>query len=471
MPTQPEPQPVAAANAGAAGTPRAYIDLAVELRDLNETADTFVVCVLPSAVGDSTPFPVTLNMAELQADLGRLEAKKLTMAKLMALGERLANRLLPVGEVRNLFNVAVEKAGRAGGVRLRLIIRDAALAQLPWEYVYVQKSGGEKHRSGFLTLNPQISIVRHEVMPEEPWPLVTADPSRLRIVIATAAVTHADIVGLGEYDFGELDVALERNAIVAAVRDLKVDGVTVDAQKVLNEATPADVTEALVAGADVFHFAGHGYYSTAERDTAKVAAKFGGMILLHEAHGSPEGTVLLADDLAMTLQRAGVRLAVLGACESARRDNASPWSAVAPALVRRGLPAAVAMQYEVIDEQAIAFSRMMYTSIAAGLSLDEAVSVGRQAMLASSEGNNVEWGVPVLYMRTTNGALFAAIAEKASTVATQLRVAIEQVVDTIAKGGEVVGIRAEQLGDGTYKVVQSAKVVEGSMVGVVIGKL
>lgn len=471
MPTRPEQENEAATNRNAVGTPRNYIDLAIEMRDLKEAADTFVVSVLPSAVGESTPCTVTLNLAELQPDLVRLEGKKLTMAKLMVLGERLANRLLPVGEVRDLFNATVAKAGRTGGVRLRLIIRSPVLAQLPWEYAYVQKSGGEKHRSGFLSLNPQISMVRHEVMAEEPWPVVAADPSRLRVVIATAAVTHADIAGLGEYDFGELDVALERNAIVAAVRNLTVEGVTVDAQKILDEATPADVTEALVTGADVFHFAGHGYYSTADRDTAKVATKFGGMILLHESHGSSEGTILRADDLAMTLQRAGVRLAVLGACESARRDNGSPWSAVAPALVRRGLPAAVAMQYEVIDEQAIAFSRMLYTCIAAGLSLDEAVSAGRQAMLASSEGNNVEWGVPVLYMRTTNGALFPGIAAKATTVAAQLRVAIEQVVDTIAKGGEVVGIRAEQLSDGSFNVVQKANVIEGSMVGVVIGKI
>ena len=195
------------------------------------------------------------------------------------------------------------------------------------------------------------------------------------------------------------------------------------------------------------------------------------MILLHEQHGSSEGVILRADDLALSLQRAGVRLAVLGACESARRDNGSPWSGVAPALVRRGLPAAVAMQYEVLDEQAIAFSRMLYTCIAAGLTLDEAVSAGRQAMLASSDGNNVEWGVPVLYMRSTSGALFPEIAAQTTNAAAQLRVAIEQVVDTIEQGGEVVGIRAEQLRDGSFTVTQKVNVVKGTITGAVIGKL
>jgi|GEM_PF-1128019 len=471
MPKAPDFPNTLEQTSGSSNTPREYLDLSIELRDVKKAADTFVVSVLPSAVGESKPVKVMLNMPELDADLVRLENKKLSMTKLMALGERLGDRLLPVGEVRDLFHAAMAKAGRTGGVRLRLVIRDAVLAQLPWEYAYLQKSGGEKHRSGFLSLNPQISMVRHEALPEEPWPLVAADASRLRVVVATAAVTHADIDGLGAYDFGELDLDVERNAVVAALRDLKVDGVTVDAGRVLQEATIHDVTDALVTGADVFHFAGHGYFSTAERDTASVARKFGGMILLHANHGSPEGAIMRADDLAVVLQRAGVRLAVLGACESARRDHVSEWSGVAPALVRRGLPAVVAMQYEVLDEQAIACSRMLYTCMAAGLSLDEAVSAGRQAMLASSDGNNVEWGVPVLYMRTTSGALFPEIVRKDTVVATQLRVAIEQVVETIETGGEVVGIRAEQLSDGSFSVTQRADVVKGTMVGVVLGKI
>jgi len=92
-------------------------------------------------------------------------------------------------------------------------------------------------------------------------------------------------------------------------------------------------------------------------------------------------------------------------------------------------------------------------------------------MLASSDGNNVEWGVPVLYMRTTSGALFPEIVRKDTVVATQLRVAIEQVVETIETGGEVVGIRAEQLSDGSFSVTQRADVVKGTMVGVVLGKI
>ena len=449
---------------------RDYVDVTIELRDVDAVADTFVVTVLPSPVGESDPVTLPLRLDELKPDLARLERKSMTSARLMTLGERLGDRLLPAGEVRDLFKAAMTKAGRDGGVRLRLVIRDGSLAQLPWEYAYIQGPGAEQHRSGFLLLNPQVSMVRHEAMPEAPWPLVGADPSTLRLVVATAGVTHANIAGLGEFEFAPLDVDLERDAIMKAVNGLVVDGVTVDASRVVEHATVTDVTAALLPGADVFHFAGHGYMATAESDPDAQPSALGGAILLHENGENEEGAPLRADDLAMTLQRAGVRLAILGACETARRDGGSPLNAVAPALVRRGLPAAVAMQYEVLDEQATAFSKMLYTALASGLSLDEAVSTGRQAMLGGEDGKAIEWGVPVVYMRSTSGVLFPEIIEQPSPTGDKLRLVIDQVVETIEKGGEVLGLDAKDLSAARINVKQQADVVKGTMVGVRIGR-
>jgi hypothetical protein len=465
MPKKDSSQPAGAQ----AGKARAYQDLMIELRDVDVAADTFVVAALPSAVGESAPVTVPLRMDELKQDLARLDRKNMKPSQLMTLGERLGDRLLPTGEVRDLYKAAMAKAGRDGGVRLRLLIRDARLAQLPWEYAYIQGPGTERHRSGFLLLNPQLSLVRHEAMPEAPWPLVAADASKLRLVIATAGVTHTDIAGLGEFELDELDLGLERDAIVKAVKDLTVDGVTVDSSRLLEHATTADLKKALLPGADVFHFAGHGYMATAESDPEAQPSALGGFILLHADDETTEGVPFRADDLAMTLQRAGVRLAILGACESARRDDGSPWNAVAPALVKRGLPAAVAMQYEVVDEQATAFSRMLYTALASGLSLDEAVSVGRQAMLGGEDGKAIEWGVPVLYMRSTSGVLFPEIIDEPSATGEKLRIVIDQVVETIEKGGEVLGLDAAGPVSGSFNITQKATTVKGTMVGVRLG--
>src|SRR5690606_33002039 len=105
-----------------------------------------------------------------------------------------------------------------------------------------------------------------------------------------------------------------------------------------------------------------------------------------------------AADLALKLQAAGVRLVILGACESSRQHGRTPWTGVAPALVARGVGAVIAMQYEVLDDMAILFSQGFYRALAAGLTVDEAVSVGRLAVLEKSSEKGVEWGVPTLYL-------------------------------------------------------------------------
>jgi tetratricopeptide (TPR) repeat protein len=84
----------------------------------------------------------------------------------------------------------------------------------------------------------------------------------------------------------------------------------------------------------------------------------------------------------------------------------TPWTSVAPALVSAGVPAVIAMQYEVLDDMAIVFSRAFYAALLAGWTVDEAVSSGRRAILSQSDEDGVDWGVVTLYMRSTDGILF-----------------------------------------------------------------
>ena len=169
---------------------------------------------------------------------------------------------------------------------------------------------------------------------------------------------------------------------------------------------------------------------------------------------------LAADELARQLQGAGVRVAVLGACESGRHDGISAWAGVAPALVARGVGAVVAMQYEVLDRDAIAFSEMFYVALAAGQSIDEAVAAGRQAMLGRANKDGVEWGVPVLYMRATDGILFPRLAEHASETGEQIRRVIRQTVKSVTAGATNVGIRAKRA-RGSFELIQDVEDVRG----------
>ncbi len=98
-----------------------------------------------------------------------------------------------------------------------------------------------------------------------------------------------------------------------------------------------------------------------------------------------------------------LRLAFLNSCEGARGSEGDAFSSTAATLVRRGVPAVVAMQYEITDEAAIEFSRDFYEAISDGLPVDAAVAEARTAVSTKSA---LEWGTPVLYMRSPDGGIF-----------------------------------------------------------------
>jgi hypothetical protein len=62
------------------------------------------------------------------------------------------------------------------------------------------------------------------------------------------------------------------------------------------------------------------------------------------------------------------------------------------------------MQFEISDGAAIAFSHEFYDALAAGLPVDAALVEARKAIFAGD--TQIEWGTPVLHMRTEDGRVF-----------------------------------------------------------------
>ena len=90
------------------------------------------------------------------------------------------------------------------------------------------------------------------------------------------------------------------------------------------------------------------------------------MLLLADEVGQP--APLLANQLGQLLaNHRSLRLALLNACEGARGGNRDVFSSTAATLIRRNLPAVVAMQYEISDRAAIEFVQTFYESVADGL--------------------------------------------------------------------------------------------------------
>jgi len=169
------------------------------------------------------------------------------------------------------------------------------------------------------------------------------------------------------------------------------------------DATVEMLEDALTREAHVFHFSGHGQF---EGDLGVAFGSVegeGSVVLVGDSGGA---LPFPAEKLAQNLRGRGVRLAVLGACEVGHRDQVNAWTGVVPALSRAGIPAVVGMQYTVQDENAIAFSRRFYRALAAGQSIDAAVTDGRLAIYNRASEDERDWGVPVLYLRADEGVLF-----------------------------------------------------------------
>jgi len=383
-----------------------YRDLDVVARDLSvgeseNGVRTFTVEVFDSPAGQGAPETRT-TPADLQRYLGRLERRKLDFAGVVALGEALADLLFPAG-ARVLFTRSLDLLKPNEGLRVRLRLAPE-LAHIPWEYVYIARAGGEgeKDATGFLALDPRVSIVRHEAL------LLGADlddsPRERRVLIALASPADS---------YEELNLAREREDIERALK-----GVPSVTYTVIENATAQSLSEGLQPGADVFHFAGHAEFEVQGLGAAVGAVEGRGALILVNATG--DAAPMPADQLAVNLRGRGVQLAVLGACETGRRDGLNVWSGVVAALMEAGVPAAVAMQYKVWDDASIAFDSALYRALAAGLSLDAAASAGRLAVynLCNPLRDDPElgvywrdWGVPVVYYRATQTFHLPAVAD------------------------------------------------------------
>ncbi|MFC2037943.1 CHAT domain-containing protein [Chloroflexota bacterium] len=75
-----------------------------------------------------------------------------------------------------------------------------------------------------------------------------------------------------------------------------------------------------------------------------------------------------------------LRLVLLNSCEVAKGSKRDIFSSTASILVRQGIPAVLAMQYEITDQGAIEFARAFYEAVGDGMPVDGAVAQARKAI-------------------------------------------------------------------------------------------
>jgi hypothetical protein len=261
------------------------------------------------------------------------------------------------------------------GLRLRLRLAETPeLAELPWEFLY------DPRHKRFLTQSRYSPLVRYLDLSAPPHSLSVDGPLRVMVMISNPS------------DYYELDAEREWNLLNSALAQQLADG------RVVIERLAASMSalrgRLRLEEFHVFHFVGHGLYRSDWGSGVLVMEGADGRS--HEVTGDELG-VLLSD-------HRQTRLAVLNACEGARSDGNDLFGGTAQSLIQQGLPAVVAMQFQISDAAAIIFAREFYGAIADGYRLEAAVAEARGAI--RDEGYVTEWGTPVLYSRALDGRLF-----------------------------------------------------------------
>jgi Fe-Mn family superoxide dismutase len=347
-----------------------------------------------------------------------------------------------VGKVNTCYYRSMDQARQQGkGLRLKLHVKPPNLTVLPWEFLY------DPLRGEYLCFSRDTPIVRYTDLSQSVEQLTVEPPLRILGMVASPR------------DLAPLDVEHEKGLMDEAIEGLQADGLVNltwlegeswrDLQRTMRRDGPWHI----------FHFVGHGDFDLNAEE---------GLIAFAEK-GTGRRHLLSSRDLARLLDgHPQLRLVFLNSCEGAKGSEGDPFSGTAATLVRRGIPAVVAMQYQITDKAAIEFSSAFYESLADGLSVDAAVI---EARVAVSMDSMLEWGTPVLYMRSPDGRLFDVSTETRSPQRTQERTddrgredslrQYRERVEWAWEGGKLYEHDAERLRDLAHSLNLSPGTAEG----------
>lgn len=335
-----------------------------------------------------------LRVGRARRGVRRLESPEMQAAK--QFGGKLFDAVF-ASDVRGALRSSIEAANRDGvGLRVRLRLGDAPeLVDLPWEFLY------NSTLNRFLALSNKTPLVRYIELPETPRPLKIAPPLRVLVMISAPS------------DYDALDVEQEWSKLNEALHTLIANNmVTLER---LETATLGALRQKLRQGQyHVLHFIGHGGFDERAQD---------GLLVLEneQGRGRPTSGQYLATVLT---DHDSLRLVILNACEGARAARTDPFAGVAQSLIQQGIPAVIAMQFEVTDEASITFAHEFYSALSDGYPVDAALGDARGAIFA--QVNDLEWGTPVLYLRAADGIIFTPLSPQERAELERIRLLNEQ---------------------------------------------
>jgi tetratricopeptide (TPR) repeat protein len=291
------------------------------------------------------------------------------------------------GPMREFYQKCQAQADRErAGMRLRLTL-DQSVDDLPWEFLCLNDD--------FVALNPRSPVVRY-IEGAASCSLVKVEyPLRVLVVIAKPS------------DEVPLDTDAEKESIKTALKPLTDQGV-VHLTFIEGNNTWKKMQDALLPNrTHILHFIGHGAFDENSNE---------GVLIMADEDGKTE--LLDSERLrVLVLGRSRLALIVLNSCLGTQGGDAQPFSSVAAGLVKSGIPAVIAMQFEISDEAAREISEIFYTSLSLNMPVDAALTEARRRIFLSNR-NSLEWATPILYMQVPDGQLFEFKGTRPKTVST-----------------------------------------------------
>jgi len=368
----------------------------------------------PAGEGEKTETVKINDYHALDRKRRQLEKRVLNSEEQIEFGIQLAKFLLPP-YAQDFFTRSLAELGPDEGLRLRLRLVDE-LAQIPWEFMCLEKDTKKPGVTDFIGLDPRISIVRHEAMAISPQRSISSNERQIFIAMASPK----------PYEKYKLLKSLpeEQRLITQAIRDFDTSRTkisclpeyrSIDDLSLKTGASLDHIRQEMMKfdHVDIFHFSGHGEFS---EEMSATLGRFKGTGSIILADDENNGVPIPGENLATLLREKGIRLVILGACETGMTDIFNAWTSVTASLLKNRIPSVIAMQFTIFDQYAAEFMAALYEALADGRTIDEAVFQGRIAIWAKAAGSGQDvrdWGTPVLYSRVHQEHVFPPIQDDA----------------------------------------------------------
>jgi hypothetical protein len=357
-------------------------DIALDFQLQRDPArGVFVVRLTAGSRTAEADFACDLDDRRFARALTDIDGNRGSLDDLQVLGGRLWSGLL-AGEVGELL--ASLRRTEGGARFLYRLCLPPELEPLPWEALYSERD------LGFLSSHPL-----HVVLRNPPATLDVAHPpppldGRLRLLAVVPS-------GAG------LDTERELQNLERTVGKL---GDLVELVRLAGRVSPDQLGEALARRRwDVLHFSGHGEVTESGRTNIRL-----------NSDGSWDGDLWMDGEVFGHLfLGTGVRLAVLNCCLGATASSRRSLSGLGHFLLRSGVPAVVAMRYEVPDAVAVRFSGRFYQEPLNGREpgrIDLAVEAARESIFRHQSEDQVrDFVTPALYAVPGGERLFERVLE------------------------------------------------------------